>query len=318
MEKQKILKILTTLIILLISIGAQAACICLVDKSDIKTDMQKIAEKLDTVYATDATTLSVNKIFDNQQLKVDRTDPFLKQVNAVGVIKAQPNSVNHATAILISPCHILVNAHAVTNLKAKKSLEYVYISIGQSSCDSPKEFDYQDIDGKVIAIGDISEDETKISDSYDYAIVKLPRDIQNIEIPIISVVRIYATASLVKVGFPENSTSLQKTGLRYPTANFVKQTRFHKNGTFTYSNNTKQEGSSGSGVFVLDRTDDGIRQVVLSGIHVGLNDYGAIGLQTASILKDLKSKNPEVYNQLKSSIEKNSCNLTLHLQKTIC
>ena len=307
MTKQKFFKVLSILAILFFSISAQSAGTCLVDKSDIKTDMQKIAEKLDAVYASDATSSSVNKIYDNQQLKVDRTDPFLKQVNGVGVIKAQPNGSSHATAILISPCHVLVNAHAVTNLQAKKSLDFVYISLGQSRCNLPNEFEYLDIHGKVIAMGNRSEDETQIPDLNDYAIVKLPIDLTSIELPFISEEGIRASDSFIKIGFPENSTVLQKTGYRYPAANFVKLTAFNRDGTFGYSNNLTQQGSSGSGVFALDRNSDGSRQLVLSGIHVGLNKYGAIGLQTEAILKDLKLTNPQVYNQLKSSIESNSC-----------
>lgn len=307
MTKYKFFKILSILFTLVFSISAHAAGTCLVDKSDIKSDMKKIAEKLDVVYASDAKSSSVNKIYDNQQLIVDRTDPFLKQVNAVGVIKAQPNGINHATAILISPCHVLVNAHAVTNQQAKKSLDFVYISLGQNRCNLPNEFVYSDIPGRVIAIGDGSENERDINSAHDYSIIKISQTISDIDLPIIAEENMLVTDTLMMVGYPEDATSDQKSGLRYPTASFTKPTLFNKNGMFKISNNATREGSSGSGLFVLDKSADQNRQTVLTGIHVGSNRYGAIAIQTSSILAHLKSTNPQVYNQLKSSIESNTC-----------
>ena len=73
------------------------------------------------------------------------TDKLMKQVNAVGIIKPFPKSINHATAILVSPCHVLVNSHAVSDIQAKKSQASVYISLGQSTCESPNEFAYENI-----------------------------------------------------------------------------------------------------------------------------------------------------------------------------
>lgn len=270
--------------------------------------MQKIAEKLDAKYASDATHSSVNKIYDYQQLKVDRTDRFLKQVNAVGIIKAIPSSHAHASAILISPCHVLVNAHAVTNLQAKKSLEFVYISVGQSSCDSPNQFANQDISGKVIAMGDKSETEKGINPANDYAIVKISQSIYDVLLPFIDEDSINANDTLMSVGFPKNATRDSSTGLRYPTANFVKPTYFNEDGTFRSSNNVTEEGSSGSGLFILDKNSNGSRQLVLAGIHVGSDEYGAAGIQTFSILRNLKSNNLIVYDQIKSAIENNRCN----------
>lgn len=130
----------------------------------------------------------------------------MKQFNAVGIIKPFPSSIKHATAILISPCHVLINSHAVPNLQAKKSLEYVYISLGQSTCDKPNEFAYSNISGKVIAMGDNSELEEKIDNSRDYAIVKLIQSINDIELPVISEEPINADNIFISVGFPKHVT----------------------------------------------------------------------------------------------------------------
>lgn len=307
MTKQKFFKSLF-IISISFSISAQAAGTCLADKSDIKSDMEKIADKLNIKYAPGATFLSINKIYDNQQLKVDRTDPFLKQVNAVGVIKPFPNSNNHATAILISPCHVLVNSHAISNSQAKKSATLVYISLGQNSCDSPSEFAYSNISGKVISMGDRSETEQAINPANDYAIVKISQPIYDVLLPFIDEDSINANDTLMSVGFPKNATRDSSTGLRYPTANFVKPTYFNVDGTFRSSTNVTEEGSSGSGLFILDKNSNESRQLVLAGIHVALDDYGAIGIQTFSILRNLKSNNPIVYDQIKSAIVNNRCN----------
>ena len=133
-------KILTALTILCITGSSQAAGICLTDKSDIALDMKTITEKLNVKYADKSSNSKsdINQTYDEQQLKVDRSDKFLKQVDAVGIISDNiaGQSVGYATAVLISPCHVLVNAHGVTNKDAKKGKAPVYISLGQNSCES--------------------------------------------------------------------------------------------------------------------------------------------------------------------------------------
>lgn len=111
----------------------------------------------------------------------------------------------------------------------------------------------------------------------------------------------------MSIGFPKTATRDSKTGLRYPTSNFVKPTHFTNAGTFFSSNNVTEEGSSGAGIFVLDRNSDNSPQLILAGIHIGLDIYGAVGIQTYSILKNLKLTNFKTYNLVKSAIEKNSC-----------
>ena len=126
MDKQKILKVLSILIILLISISSLAASTCLADKSDIAGDMKVIAEKLNVKYWDKNLTgkADTNQIYDNQQLKVDRSDKFLKQANAVGVITDAPigSQKGYASAVLILPCHVLVNAHGVDSVKSSFNL----------------------------------------------------------------------------------------------------------------------------------------------------------------------------------------------------
>ena len=311
----KILKFAASVLALQVfMVNAQAAGTCLSDKSDISEDMKKIHEKLAVITSIPpnknfTTGINIRKLYDDQQLKVDRTDKLMKQINAVGIIKPFPNSINSATAILISPCHVLVNSHAVPNIKAKKSIDSVYISIGQSSCESPNEFTNNNIPGKVIFMGDKSEIEQKIDDSRDYAIVKLSQMISNIELPLVSEEPLQGLESLISVGFPL-STVESKSGYRYPTASFSKPTIFNQDGTFQYSNDKTEDGSSGSGMFILDKNEDGTSQFVLTGINVGSNIRGGFAIQTAQILRNLKVNNFKVYKEIEAAIRNNSCNLS--------
>lgn len=294
-------------------VNAHAGGTCLIDKSDISEDMNKIHEKLAVITSLPSnknfTTEIIRNLYDDQQLKVDRTDKLMKQVNAVGIIRAYANGINSATAILITPCHVLVNSHAVTNRKAKKSLASVYISIGQSSCESLNEFAYNDIEGKVIAIGDLSVNEDKIHGEHDYAVVKLSQIINGIDLPIVSEEPLHGLESLISIGFPL-STVKSKSGYRYPTANFSKPTIFNENGSFRYSNNKTEDGSSGSGMFILDKNEEGTSQFVLTGIHVGLSEFGGYAIQTAQILRHLKKNNFKVYKEIENAIKTNSCNFS--------
>lgn len=306
-------KILLALTILFNTVNSKAAGICLADKSDIALDMKIIAEKLNIKYGDKNLTVKdyINQIYDEQQLKVDRSDPFLKQVNAVGVITDAPlgTQEGYATAVLISPCHVLVNAHGVMNKDAKQGKAPVYISLGQNTCDSKNEFAHQDMPGKVIAIGDQTQDPDSISDSKDYAIVRI-QQISDIETPVVSTDFISINDSLATVGFPYSSTYSQKTGLRYPTLNFTRKTSVELDGTFKVLNKEKTPGASGAGMFILDKDEKGDAQMVLGGILVGhrKDGTGGTGLQTAAIIQHLKATNIKAYNEVKVAIQNNSCN----------
>ena len=147
------------LLVQVIAVAAQASGTCLVNKTDISEDMKTINERLILKYGASgfqkaAYSGDEDEIYDDKQLKVDRTDKFLKQTNAVGVITDAPMDSfdGYASAVLISPCHVLVNAHAVTRRDARLGKENVYISLGQNNCNSKNEFLHQDMPGKVIAI----------------------------------------------------------------------------------------------------------------------------------------------------------------------
>ena len=170
--------------------------------------------------------------YNDEQLKVDRSHKMLTTLNAVGVITDAPmDSLDgYASAILISPCHVLVNAHAVLNKNAKLGKENVYISLGQNSCDSKNEFLHQDMPGKVIAVGDSNEDSTKVRASKDRAIIRI-KQVSDIKPTPVSTDFINMKDSLATVGFPLVTTFNQKTGLRYPTLNFTRKTSAEPDGT---------------------------------------------------------------------------------------
>lgn len=301
----------------LITLHVYAAGTCLTDKSDISEDMSKIHAKLAIKYTNSdplkaAQNLTIiNQIYDNQQLKVDRSDPFLKQVNSVGVITDAPLGTQHgyATAVLISPCHVLVNAHAVTNINAENGKAPVYISLGQNTCDSKNEFAYQDMLGDVIAIGDLAPDTEMISASKDYAIVKI-QSIQDIQFALISTEFMTINDSIATVGFPFKFTYSQNTGLRYPTINFTRKTAVGMNGTSKFLNNENLPGASGSGMFVLDVNQQGVPKLILGGIFLGpkKDRSGGTGLQTIAILQHLEATNLKVFKEIVSAIRKKSCN----------
>lgn len=314
---QNILKIIKAIIFIqFIMLNARAAGTCLLDKSDIAEDMKKINQKLSVKYPTSGfqnvalSQTDLNKIYDKQLLKVDRSDKFLKQANSVGIIAngTADAKTEYASAVLISPCHVLVNAHAVASKEAKQGKEAVYISLGQSTCDSKNEFLYQDLKGKVIAIGDASNDSQEISASKDYAIVRIS-EIPDIDPALVSTEFITINDSIATIGFPFSATFNQKTGLRYPTLNFTRKTAVGMNGTFKILNNENLPGASGAGMFVLDKNENDDAQLVLGGIFIGpkKDGSGGTGLQTPAILQHLKATNLAAYNELKSSIQRHSC-----------
>ena len=299
----------------LVSLSAQAAGTCLSNKMDIREDMQKIAQKLAVKYGKSPTEGfekvafvkgNVDEIYDEQELKVDRSQPFLNQVNAVGVITDAPIGKNteYATTVLISPCHVLTNAHAITKDDAQKGKAPVYVSLGQNTCESKNEFAHQDMPGKVIAIGNfkVSKDETEVAE--DYAIVRI-KNISDIKPVVVATDYISRAEALMIVGFPHRSTYTQKTGLRYPTANFLRMKEVGTDGTFETTNTLSRRGGSGSGLFVLGADEQGKAKVFLAGIH---DSEGGRGIQSAEIVKRLTAKNPKALDEIINAIDKGTCN----------
>ncbi len=303
---QNLLKIVKAVIVIqLIVVSARAAGTCSFDKSDITEDMKKINQKLALKYGSSGfrkanfTQTDVEKMYDEQELKVDRADSFLNQVDSVGVVTngsaAAPAS--YGTAVLVSPCHVLINAHSIVNQKTKDGQASILISLGQTTCDAKDAFAHQDIKGQVVASGDAN------NQSSDYAIVRIPK-VSDIKPALISTEYILKSNSLMTVGFPYKATFAQKTGFRYPTANFSRATGVGADGTFSVLNTSDSSGGSGSGVFLMDN-DNGRPQVVLAGIHRGQQ---GVGLQTAAILEHLKTNNLKIYKELAASIQSKTCN----------
>lgn len=277
--------------------------------------MQKVVQKLTIKYGTSPTDGSekvgfnkyeVDEMYDDQDLKVDRSQPFLDQVNAVGVITDAPLGANigYASAVLISPCHILTNAHAITQKKARKGLTSVYVSLGQNTCESKKAFLHQDMPGKVIAIGNFMVNEEDIPVSEDYAIVRI-KNISDIKPVTVATEYMSLDDSLMMVGFPHRATFTQKTGLRYPTANFLKIKRSNIDGSFTTSNTKLRPGGSGSGIFALDRDENGKAKVFLTSIH---QSEGGRAIQTAEIVRRLQKNNPKALDEVTRAIDNGTCN----------
>ena len=269
--------------------------------------MQKIYEKLAVKYGSldfqktahvQSDYKILEKIYDEQELKVDRSVPFLNQVNSVGIVTngSASSPISYGTAVLISPCHVLINAHAIVDQKTKNGQSPILISLGQNTCDSPDAFLHQDIKGQVIASGNADDP------SSDYAIVRIPK-LTDIQPALIATEYLNRSYSLMSVGFPFKSTASKKTGFRYATVNFSRENDLGADGTFRILNRSHSAGGSGSGVFSLD-DDNGRPQVILKGIHRGQE---GVGLQTAAILKDLKANNPLVYQELGSAISNKTC-----------
>ncbi len=282
------------------SLSANAAGTCLSDKSDISEDTKKISQKLIVKYGLSPifnndqmvhVKDNVDEIYDEQELKVDRSQPFLNQVNAVGVISNTPiaTSSEYATAVLISPCHILTNAHAIVQEEARKGKAPVYVSLGQNTCESKNEFLHQDMQGKVIAIGNYKAKNKEIIVAEDYAIVRI-KNISDVKSVVVATDYISRAEALMIVGFPIRSTDMQKTGLRYPTANFSRMQEINMDGTFATTNVLARKGGSGSGLFVMGEDEEGKPKVFLAGIH---ESDGGRGIQTAEIVKRLGASNPK-------------------------
>ena len=303
------------LFIEMFALSALAAGTCLSDKSDISEDTKKISQKLAVKYGKSPTEGfekvafvkgNVDEIYDEQELKVDRSQPFLNQVNAVGVITDEPIGKNteYATAVLISPCHILTNAHAIAKDEAQTGNTPVYVSLGQNSCESKNEFSHQDMPGKVIAIGDykLGADETQVAE--DYAIVRI-KNVSDIKPVVVATEYVTVADALMIVGFPHRATYTQKTGLRYPTANFQRMTAVSLDGTFETTNTLSRKGGSGSGLFIMGADQQGKAKVFLAGIHE--SEKGR-GIQTAEIVRRLRKSNPTALTEVTKAIQKGTCN----------
>ena len=322
----KLIKVSFAIAFTLLVQPAFAVGTCEADKSDIREDTKIINQKLTVVYGFSPATDSLKrldsnsgfysiqsiypneksrlaleatqKIYDDQELKVDRSLPFLNQINAVGVVTvgSAEDPESYGTAVLISPCHVLINAHAIANDSIKNGQAPILISLGQNSCDSKDAFTHKDIKGQVIASGNA------VDPASDYAIVRIPK-ISNIDPALISIEYLNRHKSLMTVGFPYKATFTQKAGFRYPTANFSRANGINPGGTFRILNRTDSAGGSGSGVFVLDE-NNGRPQVVLAGIH---RSQEGVGLQTAAILEHLKANKNAIYNQLAKAIRTKTC-----------
>ena len=297
------------------SLSANAAGTCLSDKSDISEDTKKISQKLTVKYGMSPVENpggvkyvkgNVDEIYDEQELKVDRSLPFLNQVNTVGIITDEPmdTMTYYATAVLISPCHILTNAHAIEKEEAQKGNAQVYVSLGQNSCESNNEFSHKDMPGKVIAIGDykISDDEVQVAD--DYAVIRI-KNILDIKPVVVATQYVTVADALMVVGFPHKATYTQKTGLRYPTANFQRMTGVGLDGTFETTNTSRSKGGSGSGLFLMGADEQGKAKVFLAGVHQG---EGGRGVQTAEIVRRLRKSNPKALAEVIKAIQKGTCN----------
>ena len=315
------MRVLIAIFMFLSTMVAQAAGTCLADKTDIAADMQKITQKLNLKYGnlklqqvnglkTDLNEDLPDDFYNDEQLKVDRSYKMLTTLNAVGVITDAPmdSFEGYGSAVLISPCHVLVNAHAVTRKDAKLGKENVYISLGQNNCNSKNEFLHQDMPGKVIAIGDSNEDSTKVRASKDWAIIRI-NQVSDIKAAEVSTDFINMKDSLATVGFPFSTTYIQKSGLRYPTLNFTRKTSAEPDGTVKILNKADLPGASGAGIFLLDKDEKDNPQLVLSGIFVGarIDSSGGIGLQTVAIILHMQAINPKAYNELFSAANNNTC-----------
>lgn len=313
---KQIIVVFICLFIQMFTLPAQAVGTCLSDKSDIGEDTKKVSQKLAIKYGKSPIENSgkvvylkdnMDEIYDEQELYVDRSLTFLDQLNAVGIITVAPmvNSTGYGTAILISTCHVLTNAHATPKGSAQKGNAPVYVSLGQKTCESDNEFLHQDMPGKVIAIGNYkhNEEEDDMTVAEDYAIVRI-KNITDVKPVVVVVEYISRAEALMIVGFTHRATYTQKTGLRYPTANFLRMKDIGTDGTFKATNTLSRKGGSGSGLFALGEDAQGKAKVFLAGIH---ESEGGQGIQTAEIVKRLANSNPKVLDEVTRAIEDGMC-----------
>ena len=305
----------------LFSLTAYAVGECSTNQMDIHNETDKIGKKLLKKYGINPIESSEkagfnkyldekDKIDDEQEYKVDRSRAFLDQFNAVGIVTDAPlgKNIGYGTGVLISPCHVLTNAHAALNEESRKGITPIYVSLGQSSCESKNAFLHQDMPGKVIAIGNfmvMDNEEKYIRTGEDYAIIKIFKNIPNIKIPTVATEYMSLDDELMIVGFTHKYTYVQKTGLRYPTVTFTKINRTSVDGTFTHKDKASRPGGSGSGIFALDRDENSKAKVFLTGIHQGEDGRG---IQTAEIVSRLTSDHPKVADEIIKAIQNNTCN----------
>ncbi len=121
----------------------------------------------------------------DNRVVVDRTNPSYAETNAIGVV-TKPNSSGYGTGFLISPCHVLTNAHVVAMDRRKSSVgSKVKFSVGQDPS-GEKQFTEFLVDGTVVAQGIIDHKEALKSKEYkpkksdtntDWAVIKLSKPI---------------------------------------------------------------------------------------------------------------------------------------------
>lgn len=304
------------LVVKLASISAFAVPNCAFDRSDIKDDLQAIASKLAVRYGVvpseglvpttfKPNSSDLNKIYDGVEHRLDRSLPFLSQFNSVGIVSSaeveqmQSQQKKYGGATLVSSCHVLISRHLIPKDSSGKydTFSMLNISIGQNSCDNPKEFSNQNMKGKVIAMGESSN----ISD--DWAIVKIPK-VTNIKPSrMLANTSLTKANSLVQVGFPAKEIGSDSIRFRYSRISFTKLDRHNIGGTFFTIDKRDNPASSGSALFILGKDSSGRPEAHLAGIHYG----EGLSIDITTIIDKIQAQDAQSNSSVWEQIDNNHC-----------
>lgn len=138
---------------------------------------------------------------------VDRASSEYKQLNPIGIISVNGKTFD-GTGFLVSPCHVLTNAHVVfEDPKKARNGTTLFFFAGQTGS-AQKPFSQTDVQGTVIDHGNI--DGTFNTTNSDWVVVKLSKSIGN-DIGYISINQMdsakMAQRQVVTAGFPVDRTN---------------------------------------------------------------------------------------------------------------
>lgn len=218
---------------------------------------------------------------DSKFHKVDRSHPYFKDFNGVGLItidKFSPDTTRSwGSAVLIGSCYILTNKHVVDGLlktknRSLKTGEKFNFSVGQGeSCDNQQPFSASNQAVELVDYGRDLEDQSQDNVRNDWALLKLSKPVSNVN-PVRVGSLVIRSKKLFQAGYPKTEIlEGQKINFSNLVGNAVEiQTRY-PDGAIDTNDGKYHPGLSGGAAF-QNKSIDGKPSAFLAGLHVGIGN----------------------------------------------
>ncbi|MES3038346.1 MAG: hypothetical protein V4736_10610 [Bdellovibrionota bacterium] len=298
------------LVILAFAFGstAKADANCGLQNPSVLKDTETFADMLVSHYSDKApklqnvsfTSKSAAPALDNKYLKIDRSLNYLNQLDSVGIMTSSPFQnapISSASAILVSPCHVLSVRHGMPQVGSK-----MFFSVGQNSCDSKDQFKNMNAEATLVMKGfsrterglapnSIKDDQLQ---SDDLSVFKI-KPIHNVKPAKISTYNLMSGELAMTVGFPDEAILANPTSpYRNSYGVFAKTIGLTPFGTHQLSNTKDAPGLSGAGVFVMDEDDSGKPAPLLTGMNYG----GGEMISMDKILSRIKERDQQLHREI--------------------